>query len=88
MTHIYRWNRPDAANNRKGQPCRLICRGRMNSILVEFADGFRMVTSGNAIRRAPAAEEAAGRSGRPAGAAGHLRADQASVAGAPREAKQ
>lgn len=47
MTHIYRWNR----QSRKGQECRLIARGKMNSICVEFADGYRMITSGNAIRR-------------------------------------
>jgi hypothetical protein len=31
----------------------LIARGKMNSIEVRFADGYRMITSGNAIRRAP-----------------------------------
>ncbi len=49
MTHIYRWNRQD----RKGEPCELLARGKMNSILVRFADGYTMITSGNAIRRAP-----------------------------------
>lgn len=34
-----------------GQPCRLTARGRMNSIRVEFADGYTMITSGNAIRK-------------------------------------
>lgn len=47
LTHIYRWDR----HGRKGQPCRVTARGRMNSIRVEFADGFVMITSGNAIRR-------------------------------------
>ena len=47
MTHIYRWDR----QSRKGQPCRLLVRGSLNSILLEFADGYRMVTSGNSIRR-------------------------------------
>jgi hypothetical protein len=46
LPYIYRWNR----EGRKGQPCRLLVRGKMNSILVEFADGHRMVTSVNAIR--------------------------------------
>lgn len=46
-TYIYRWDR----HGRKGQRCRLIARGKMNSICVEFADGYRMITSGNAIRR-------------------------------------
>lgn len=50
LTHLYRWDR----QGRKGQLCRVLARGTLNSILVEFADGYRMVTSGNAIRRRPA----------------------------------
>lgn len=46
--YVFRWNRCD----RKGQRCRVICRGKMNSALVEFDDGWRMVTSRNALRRA------------------------------------
>lgn len=46
--YVYRWDR----QGRKGQPCRVACRGTMNSILVVFADGYAMVTSGNAIRKA------------------------------------
>jgi len=56
MAYIYRWDR----HGRKGQPCNVTARSRrgngfhnFNSICVEFADGYRMVTSGNAIRRAP-----------------------------------
>lgn len=37
--------------NRKGQCCRVLVRGRMNSALVEFEDGFRAVVSRNALRR-------------------------------------
>ena len=38
---------------RKGQPCEVVVRGKvMNSCLVRFADGYTMVTSRNAIRRA------------------------------------
>ena len=48
FAYVYRWNR----QGRKGQRCRLLLRGKMNSILVEFADGYTMITSGNAIRRA------------------------------------
>ncbi|AZO04552.1 hypothetical protein [Mesorhizobium sp. M2A.F.Ca.ET.043.02.1.1] len=66
MTYIYRWDRfsrkgqPCAITARSkaaagtfalpgfGQPAS----PRFNSIRVEFADGFVMVTSGNAIRRA------------------------------------
>lgn len=38
---------------RKGQACRIIARGTMNSCLVEFADGFKVVTSRFAVRRLP-----------------------------------
>ena len=38
---------------RKGEPCRVLVRGRNNSILVEFADGLKVVTSRYAVRRAP-----------------------------------
>ena len=47
--YIYRWNR----QGRKGQVCTVLARGKMNSICVKFEDGYTMVTSGNAIRRAP-----------------------------------
>jgi hypothetical protein len=46
--YIYRWNRMD----RKGQLCRVLVRGAMNSCLVEFADGFKAVTSRNALKKA------------------------------------
>lgn len=64
--YIYRWNRfgrkgqPCAVTARsKAMPGTFALLGfgrpaapRFNSIRVEFADGFAMVTSGNAIRRA------------------------------------
>ena len=49
--YVYAWNRPEDAP-RKGQRCSVTARGKMNSIRVEFEDGFIMITSGNAIRRA------------------------------------
>ena len=49
MTHVWFWRA--RLPERKGQPCRVLCRGRMNSILVEFADGFRVVTSRWAVRK-------------------------------------
>lgn len=45
--YIYRWDR----HGRKGQPCRVTARGGMNSIRVEFADGYVMITSRYAVRR-------------------------------------
>ena len=36
---------------RKGQACRVVARGKMNSILVEFIDGWKVVTSRYAVRK-------------------------------------
>jgi hypothetical protein len=35
-----------------GRRCRVVCRGRMNSCLIEFEDGTRVISSRNAVRRA------------------------------------
>lgn len=54
LPHVYAWDR----QGRKGHRCRVLIRTKaMNSCLVEFADGYRMVTSRNAIRRAPASTD-------------------------------
>ena len=45
--YIYRWNR----QGRKGQACRLLVRSTFNSCLLVFVDGFKMVTSRNALRK-------------------------------------
>lgn len=37
--------------DRKGQRCRVWARGAMNSIGVEFEDGFRTVTARHAVRK-------------------------------------
>ena len=47
--YVYRWNRC----GRMGQRCRVTARGSLNSCRVEFEDGFVMITSRNAIKRAP-----------------------------------
>jgi hypothetical protein len=49
FTHVWFWK--SRLPERKGQPCKVIARGRMNSILVEFEDGFRVVTSRYAVRK-------------------------------------
>jgi hypothetical protein len=36
--------------DRHGQPCRIIARGRMNSVCVEFMDGYQVTTSRWAVR--------------------------------------
>lgn len=35
----------------KGQKCRVLVRGKMNSALIEFEDGFQAVVSRNGMRR-------------------------------------
>ena len=46
LPYIYRGRRED----RKGQPCRVLARGNKNRCLVEFADGFRLMTNRNTLR--------------------------------------
>lgn len=51
MTYI--WGNNAKRATMKGRPCKVIARGRMNSILVEFTDnGQREVTSRYAVRAA------------------------------------
>lgn len=50
MTHIWRLNK--YLPERKGMPCQILARGRMNSILVEFQDGARFITNRYAVRKA------------------------------------
>lgn len=51
--YVWAWDsRP--LPSRKGERCRVLVRGSMNSALVEFiTDGYRVVTSRNGLRRAP-----------------------------------
>ena len=53
-THVWFWkkNLPE----RKGQPCRILARGKMNSILIEFEDGIKHVVSRYAVRKKEGAE--------------------------------
>lgn len=51
MTFDYTWFWKKRLANRKGQRCRVLGRGKMNSILVEFKDGFRVITSRYAVRK-------------------------------------
>jgi hypothetical protein len=48
----YIWFWHSRLPERKGEGCRILVRSRrLNSCLVEFPDGFRVVTSRNAVRR-------------------------------------
>lgn len=47
----YKWFWRKKLGERKDQPCRVLIRApRMNSILVEFEDGYKVVTSRYAVR--------------------------------------
>jgi hypothetical protein len=48
MTHKWYWKAK--LGNRKNHLCRILARGKMNSILVEFEDGYRVITSRYAVR--------------------------------------
>ncbi len=54
-TNEYIWFWRSWLPERKGAPCRVLARGRANSILVEFADGHKLITSRFAVRRSNAA---------------------------------
>ena len=47
----YYWRVHTRLPERFGQPCRVIARGRMNSALVEFMDGYKVITSRNYMRK-------------------------------------
>jgi hypothetical protein len=49
MTHF--WRVRATLPDRFGQPCRVVARGRMNSIQVEFADGVNHIVSRYAVRK-------------------------------------
>lgn len=49
MTHY--WRVRATLPERFKQPCRIIARGRMNSICIEFEDGVRHIVSRYAVRR-------------------------------------
>jgi hypothetical protein len=46
----YRWRLRAKLPERHGEACRVFVRGRMNSLGVEFADGYRVVTSRWSVR--------------------------------------
>ena len=49
---LYRWHWRARLPERHGQTFRVICRGKLNSMLIQFdSDGARFVTSRNALRR-------------------------------------
>ncbi|HYM25516.1 MAG TPA: hypothetical protein VEU08_19995 [Vicinamibacterales bacterium] len=51
MKFPYVWRVRAKLPDRFGQACALLVKGGMNSVLVEFEDGYRVVTSLNYIRK-------------------------------------
>ena len=51
MTHRYCWKNNEKRATLYGRECRVVARGTMNSILIEFADGQREVVSRYSVRR-------------------------------------
>lgn len=48
---MYYWRVRTRLPERFGQRCKVLVRGKMNSCLVEFADGYKVVTSRNYVRK-------------------------------------
>ena len=51
MTWSHYWRVRTRLPERFGQPCRVLARGSLNTILIEFEDGSRVATSRNYVRR-------------------------------------
>jgi hypothetical protein len=49
--HVYVWGNNSKRAAYRGRACRIVARGRMRSVLIEFEDGERTVTSARALRR-------------------------------------
>jgi hypothetical protein len=49
---LYYWRVRTKLPERYGQPCRVVVWGKLGSVLVEFGDGHRVVTSRHFIRKA------------------------------------
>lgn len=50
--YVWQWRKKPHDRDRRGERCMVVCRGKMNSALVEFEDGHCFVTSRNGLRRA------------------------------------
>ena len=53
----YLWRVKARLPERYMTPCRVLDRGRMNTCLVEFEDGFRVITSRNYVMRSETLEK-------------------------------
>jgi len=51
MTHYFAWGNNEKRATMKGRKCRIIARGKMNSIQIEFENGQREIVSRRSVRR-------------------------------------
>lgn len=51
LTHYYAWKNNARRLTLYKRECRIVARGALNSVLIEFADGQRECVSRNAVRR-------------------------------------
>lgn len=51
FTHVYHWGNNPVRKMWKGMKCRIVARGSMNSVAVEFEDGGLLNTSIRALRK-------------------------------------
>lgn len=54
MTHVYAWGNNPVRAKLRGRRCMVVVAGRMGSVLLEFEDGTRVVTSKRGIRKVEA----------------------------------
>lgn len=57
IDYPYIWRVHTVLPERFGQRCRVLKRGAMNSRLVEFSDGYRVITNGNYYRKPKAGKD-------------------------------
>src|ERR1044072_5573063 len=50
LTHEYRWGNNEKRTTLKGRFCRILLRGAMRSVMVEFENGQREIVSHRALR--------------------------------------
>lgn len=55
--YIYVWGNNATRAALKDRPCRIIFKGKMNSVLVEFEGGGRVVTSIRALKKKSRSED-------------------------------
>jgi hypothetical protein len=48
--YIFKWGNNQLRDAFKGRPCVVLARGKMNSVLIQFEDGFKMITSRYAVK--------------------------------------